>query len=140
MQDFEKSFWKFASTIKGAVVLEDAFLDWIEKEGMAVDNAQTAWDKISSTVESVFNKKADNVTVEISGDSSTVQQMLKSMPDASVNTEIEPPLGEAPIAAVEEPTPEIPVEPKQETKTLVESLEEPEGPPEEIGELPPLPA
>lgn len=142
MQNLEKDFWKFATTVKGSVPLDMAFIRWVKDNNVSLVEAKDLWGKVHKATEDLF-KKANNVTVEISGDQEAVKDMLSGVGDVgAVNIEEEPP----PLPPVgESGMPEVPVEPRQQTKTLIEALEEPEetvaaplG--EETEELPPLPS
>jgi len=124
MQEKIGQFWKYASTLKQASTLEDVFLKWAASNKLLLKDAQNLWNEIAVATANAFNKKKADVTIETSTPAE-MQEMFKTVQESNdvgvseTNSSGLPPAME--------------VEPKEDTKTLLQALEEPD---EETGVAP----
>lgn len=112
VKDCTKSFWKYASQIKGTADIENVFIDWAARNSqeLSLNNIQEIWDSINQDIfdiRTAFNADAfkmilDNVlegtatpeeeqiVEDISKDSgSTIPDMLKlDKPTNSTNNDV----------------------------------------------------
>jgi len=81
METLRKEFWQHVSTAGGPADIGDVFLKWAAGKNLNFDTAKVLWENIDREIHAAFGKKiADNVTVEITGDKETVEEMLGKGP------------------------------------------------------------
>ena len=93
-----KSFWKYASTVKGTSTIEDTFETWASKQASTLDELNDTWLSVQVDIQTAFNKTAANV--EINGDPLDIKEMF-----AAGNTGTAPikvPKVEGPLGAIKQ--------------------------------------
>ena len=111
-------FWKFARAMKGPIDLKDAFFIWATDNRMSFETAEKAWKNINASVNEMFDKKAD---ISISGPAEEMKGLLdKGTGELPIEDQIKDDLE----MKQEEPIDQTIDE--EETKTIVDSLEEPD--------------
>lgn len=78
MNSLTKDFWRHVRTAGGPSDLRDVFLLWAAEQRMTLAQAEDIWKLVCADVDEIFDrsKKADNISVEITGDDTTIKKML----------------------------------------------------------------